>query len=214
MAPLVWLGLGLGGLWLYRRGSDESSGDLLASCGVGAGPGDEWMQAPTTQDKKLGYKKTDAMTLAMRADAMRARLTEISDQSSGQSPEVEALRTKCIELAVNCASFRDYPQNYASGAAEQGALYKQLASRVDGVAAELADLESRIEPAPEDAPAPPLKAVKVAVPATPTQPATTKTAVVQPPPPAVVVKKKGPSKVAIGLAVVAVVALGAAAGGK
>jgi hypothetical protein len=111
--------------------------------------GDQWTQAPTAQETKQGYKKTDAMSLQLKTSGLEAQLADLSVQTAGLSPEVETLHGQVLALL---------PKLNALVTQGKGD-YWSLLSSYNAYEAQYVDILSRAEPADADAPPPPPKVV-------------------------------------------------------
>lgn len=76
---------------------------------VGAGPGDQWSQAPTEQEKQQGYKKTDVMSLQLKCSALRSEIEGVLDTVDAAATDpaslaaLKALHDKVVALETAVA---------------------------------------------------------------------------------------------------------------
>lgn len=125
----------------------------LRVSGVGAGPGDEWMQTKTAQEKKQGYLKTDVMTLRMKADQLLADVTNLLSQigdGTGSDPEsvaeLQQIKARAATLAFNAKALE----------IGQGGSFGALQIEYSTIKVLFDEILSRAgAPEPEPAPAPP-----------------------------------------------------------
>lgn len=173
MYPFLWLALGfLAGRRLRTR---EDVRELLETgTGYVGDEGSQYMQVPTAQETAQGYKKTDVYTLRVKATQLLDKTNQLSDDTGGQSPEVEGLKAALAVFQAQCVALEQHGVGN----------YFALSAKLVEYTGQLADIMSRAVPNDEPAPPPaPASAFRPGAPAP--KPA--------PPPAPLVVKPAGMS---------------------
>jgi hypothetical protein len=175
--------------WAHVSGSaydyaanPESGGNYVG------GPGDEWMQVPTAQEKKQGYLKTSVMPQNIGYTALSQKSAKLADQvnslsweSAGTSPEVETLKGQTAALAINANKLAAVTGTSASDVANIGQ-YAQLESLYAQYQARYLEILTWVSAAdPEPPPAAPVAPTPVTAKASVAHPPVAKAAA--PPPP-------------------------------
>lgn len=105
--------------------------------GLGADdPGAGWGQAPTEQEKKQGYKKTDVMTLQIKCSQLRAKLEDVLanvDAAATDPGSLAALKV-LLTAVISCESEVALLANSGSSMSK----YNQLTAKYNALAAEWA----------------------------------------------------------------------------
>lgn len=120
-------------------------------------PGAGWGQAPTEQEKKQGYKKTDVMTLQIKCGQLRAKVDDLVSNVDAAATDpgslafLKKLQTDVVSLETAVAAL-------ANGSNTGFQQYPILLIKYNGLAAQYASMgieEAAPPPAPSSNPASP-----------------------------------------------------------